>query len=155
METTKKMMMGIEGKSGATFDEDMPGLGLSLGVMAIKRMGEHLVAETGLEGGYFHPASTSLPGKGPVGAFLGGGIFHQFADMAFIATLRGRTGYDFSRETPYGGAELGTKLMFEMRGKDGIAISYPFIGLNGGYVWDGKHGGQVFLTAGFLFDLGE
>ena len=153
MEKINNVMIGIEGKTGAMIDEKAPGAGVALGVVALKTLGDHFVAQTGLEGGYFHPATTHLHGKGPLGAFLGVGVYKLFDDMSFMATVNARSGYDFSRDKPFAGAELGMRLMFELAGKDGIVNCYPFIGMEGGYLWDDQHGGRALLTFGFMYDV--
>ena len=155
MEKLLKMAVGLEGNSGAIVDHATVHPGLSLGCAAMKRVGPRLAAEAGIEGGYFPAAATSAPGRGPVGAFVGGGVFVPFSTTALLVTLRASSGYDFSRDDPYVGAGVNAKIVWESPRSDGSASLFPFVGLNAGYIWDSAHGGQALLTAGFYFDLGR
>lgn len=154
MENALKLGIGMDVKSGCLFDPEGVYPGVSLGMTVMKRMGPHFMAETGLEGGFYVAPKSSDESKGPVGAFMGAGIFAPFSESALIVTARGRSGYDFSKENPYAGVGMHAALVWETNDPAGKTPILPFIALDGGYTWDRKHGGEAIISAGFFFDLG-
>ena len=154
MDKALNLAIGLDGKTGCLFDPEGVYPGVSLGLTAMKRVGSHVVAETGLEGGFYVAPKSSDDSKGPVGAFMGIGIFAPFSESALIVTARGRSGYDFSKEAPYAGAGVHAAITWEAGDSEGRTPILPFIALDGGYTWDRRHGGEAIISAGFFFDLG-
>lgn len=149
-----KLGISLEGKSGCLFDPEGVYPGVSLGGTVMKRMGSHFVAETGLEGGFYVAPKSTDVSRGPVGAFMGVGIFTPFSESALIVTARGKSGYDFSNENPYAGVGMHAAIAWETHDSEGNTPTIPFIALDGGYTWNHQHGGEAIISAGFFFDLG-
>ncbi|HPQ81003.1 MAG TPA: hypothetical protein PLZ86_04700 [bacterium] len=70
-----------------------------------------------------------------------------------IVGARARIGFDFAKWNPLSSASFNTRFVWESRGRDGLVSFFPFVGLEGGYQYNGSHGGMALISAGMIFDI--